>query len=132
MREKKRTKRKQKVSRDWTKLKLVVCGALVLAILLTAVLAPYITPYDPYEQDLGRALLAPCREHLFRGKTPLQARRDIQSIQSRLGEQRTRTAEGVNKIPVGTHTSQLDHCGSQRPERRTFRSSGGSGSDILA
>ena len=65
MREKKRTKRKQKVSRDWTKLKLVVCGALVLVILLTAVLAPYITPYDPYEQDLGRALLAPCREYLL-------------------------------------------------------------------
>ena len=65
MREKKRTKRKQKVSRDWTKLKLVVCGALVLAILLTAVLAPYITPYDPYEQDLGKALLAPCREYLL-------------------------------------------------------------------
>ena len=65
MREKKRSKRKQKVSRDWTKLKLVVCGALVLGILLTAVLAPYITPYDPYEQDLGRALLAPCREHLL-------------------------------------------------------------------
>ena len=34
-------------------------------ILLTAVLAPYITPYDPYEQDLGRALLAPCREYLL-------------------------------------------------------------------
>ena len=65
MREKKRTKRKQKVSRDWTKLKLVVCGALVLVILLTAVLAPYITPYDPYEQDLGRALLAPCREYML-------------------------------------------------------------------
>ena len=54
MREKKRTKRKQKVSRDWTKLKLVVCGALVLAILLTAVLAPYITPYDPYETGSGK------------------------------------------------------------------------------
>ena len=65
MREKKTTIRKQKASRNYTKLKLIVCGTLALLILLAAVFAPYITPYDPYEQDLGRALLAPCREYLL-------------------------------------------------------------------
>ena len=62
---KKTTIRKQKASRNYTKLKLIVCGTLALLILLAAVFAPYITPYDPYEQDLGRALLAPCREYLL-------------------------------------------------------------------
>ncbi|MBS6678747.1 MAG: ABC transporter permease [Clostridiales bacterium] len=65
MREKKTTIRKQKASRNYTKLKLIVCGTLALLILLAAVFAPYITPYDTYEQDLGRALLAPCREYLL-------------------------------------------------------------------
>lgn len=65
MEEKKITVRKQKIKKDHTKIKLAVYGALTLLLILVAVFAPYITPYDPYEQDLGNALLAPCREYLL-------------------------------------------------------------------
>lgn len=65
MEEKKITVRKQKIKKDYTKIKLAVYGALTLLLILVAVFAPYITPYDPYEQDLGNALLAPCREYLL-------------------------------------------------------------------
>lgn len=65
MEEKKITTRKQKVPRNRTKLKLTVYGALTIIIILIAVFAPYITPYDPYKQDLGNALLPPCREYLL-------------------------------------------------------------------
>lgn len=65
MEEKKITVRKQKIKKDYTKIKLAVYGALTLLLILGAVFAPYITPYDPYEQDLGNALLAPCREYLL-------------------------------------------------------------------
>ena len=65
MEEKKITVRKQKIKKDYTKIKLAVYGALTLLLILVAVFAPYITPYDPYEQDLGNALLAHCREYLL-------------------------------------------------------------------
>lgn len=65
MEEKKITVRKQKIKKDYTKIKLAVYGALTLLLILVAVFAPYIMPYDPYEQDLGNALLAPCREYLL-------------------------------------------------------------------
>ena len=65
MEEKKITVRKQKIKKEYTKIKLAVYGALTLLLILVAVFAPYITPYDPYEQDLGNALLAPCREYLL-------------------------------------------------------------------
>lgn len=65
MEEKKITVRKQKIKKDYTKIKLAVYGALTLLLILVAVFAPYITPYDPYEQDIGNALLAPCREYLL-------------------------------------------------------------------
>lgn len=65
MGEKKITVRKQKIRKNYTKIKLAVYGALTLLLILIAVFAPYITPYDPYEQDLSKALLAPCREYLL-------------------------------------------------------------------
>lgn len=65
MGEKKITLRKQKIRKNYTKIKLAVYGALTLLLILIAVFAPYITPYDPYEQDLSKALLAPCREYLL-------------------------------------------------------------------
>ena len=65
MEEKKITIRKQKAPKDRTKLKLAVYGTLTILIILIAVFAPYITPYDPYKQDLGNALLPPCREYLL-------------------------------------------------------------------
>ncbi len=48
-----------------TTFKMAVFGALVALVLLTAVFAPQLAPFDPYEQDLGSALLPPVREHLF-------------------------------------------------------------------
>lgn len=65
MEEKKITKGRQKAVRDHTKQKLIFYGILAGAVVLAAVFAPYITPYDPYEQDLGKALLAPCKEYLL-------------------------------------------------------------------
>lgn len=59
------TVRKQRAGRDHTKYKMIVFGALVALVILTAVFAPQLVPYDPYEQDLGRALLPPCGEHLL-------------------------------------------------------------------
>ncbi len=65
MEEKKRTVRRQKIKKDHTKLKMILFGLLVLAVILTAAFAPYLTPYDPYEQDLGNALLPPGEAHLL-------------------------------------------------------------------
>lgn len=65
MEEKKLTVRRQKIIKDHTKLKMIVFGLLVLAVILTAAFAPYLTPYDPYEQDLGNALLPPGEAHLL-------------------------------------------------------------------
>lgn len=45
--------------------KLIVLSALVFLLLLIAALAPFLTPYDPYGQDLSNALKAPSWEHLL-------------------------------------------------------------------
>lgn len=43
-----------------------VAGAVVLGlIIMTAVFAPMVVPYDPVEQDYGRVLLAPDRAYLL-------------------------------------------------------------------
>lgn len=39
--------------------------SIAIAILLLAIASPYITYYNPNEQDLAKALLAPCKEHLL-------------------------------------------------------------------
>lgn len=65
MEEKKNAARKQKVTADRTKVKMIIFGALAFLVILTAVFAPQLTPYDPYEQDLGRALLPPNGEYLL-------------------------------------------------------------------
>ena len=59
------TVRRQKVARDYTKLKLLVFGAMAVVLILIALFAPYLTPYDPYEQNLGNALLPPCSDYLL-------------------------------------------------------------------
>ena len=59
------TVRRQKVARDYTKLKLLVFGAMAAVLILIALFAPYLTPYDPYEQNLGNALLPPCSDYLL-------------------------------------------------------------------
>ena len=44
----------------------VVFGMLIIIIfLLVAILAPWISPYDPYDQDLGNALSHPSKVHLL-------------------------------------------------------------------
>lgn len=63
--EQKRTMRKRKVVKDRTKRKMIVFGALAAGVILTAVFAPYLVPYDPYEQDLGNVLLPPGGAHLL-------------------------------------------------------------------
>lgn len=65
MEEKKITIRQQKAVRNHTKQKLIFYGILAGAVVLAAIFAPYITPYDPYEQNLSKALLAPCKEFLL-------------------------------------------------------------------
>ena len=57
--------REKKIVKDYTKQKMLVFGVLAGMVILIALFAPYLTPYDPYEQDLGNALLPPGREHLF-------------------------------------------------------------------
>lgn len=51
--------------------KVVVLGAaVILLLIITAIFAPFIAPYDPYKQDLGEALRAPSKTHLL-GTDPL-------------------------------------------------------------
>jgi peptide/nickel transport system permease protein len=46
--------------------KIVVFGLIIITILIiTAIFAPLIAPYDPYKQNLSQSLLKPCREHLL-------------------------------------------------------------------
>lgn len=59
------TVRKQKIIKDHTRQKMIFFGILVLGLLCIAVFAPWLTPYDPYGQDLSAALQPPGREHLL-------------------------------------------------------------------
>ena len=58
------TVRMQKVSRDHTRLKIAVFGALALIVIALAVFAPQLCPYDPYAQDLSQALKPPGGDHI--------------------------------------------------------------------
>jgi len=40
-------------------------GAVVLLLIITAIFAPVLSPYDPYETNLNKALLHPCMKHLL-------------------------------------------------------------------
>lgn len=61
----KATRRRRQVGKDGIKLKMILFGAMAAGVVLMAVLAPYLVPYDPYEQDLGNALLPPGGVHLL-------------------------------------------------------------------
>lgn len=50
---------------EGTSLRLALCAGLVGLILLTAVFAPLLTPWDPYAQDMSAALQAPSAAHLL-------------------------------------------------------------------
>lgn len=46
--------------------KVVIFGfVIILLLLITAIFAPYLAPYDPYEQDLNHVLQAPSLSHLL-------------------------------------------------------------------
>ena len=55
--------RVQRVRRDRTGVKLVVFAVLAVAVVLVAVFAPTLCPYDPYAQNLSQALQPPSSEH---------------------------------------------------------------------
>lgn len=57
--------RTRKKVKNYIALKLIIFGTLAAAVILMAVFAPYLTPFDPYEQDLGNALLPPGKVHFL-------------------------------------------------------------------
>ena len=59
------TIRQLKIKKDYTKQKCIILCILVGLVLLTAIFAEYIVPYDPYAQDLSNALLPPGGKHLL-------------------------------------------------------------------
>lgn len=59
------TVRRQRIWKDHTKTRLIVFASLVIALLLIALFAEQICPYDPNAQDLGNALQAPSLAHPF-------------------------------------------------------------------
>lgn len=59
------TIRKQKVKRTSVKTRLIIFATLAGILLLCSIFASYLTPYDPYLQDLSNAKAAPSMEHLF-------------------------------------------------------------------
>ena len=63
--EKQVTVREQKIRKNHIKGKLIFLSALALILLLIAVFAQYICPYDPYVQDLMMAQKPPSPEHLL-------------------------------------------------------------------
>lgn len=60
---KKVTVRTQKIKKNHVKTRLIVLTGLVIALILAAVFAEYLCPYDPNAQDLSQALQAPSTAH---------------------------------------------------------------------
>ena len=59
------TVRIQKIKKDTVKTRLIVFGTLAAILLVCSVFCEYLTPYDPYLQDLSNAKAPPSAEHLF-------------------------------------------------------------------
>ena len=57
--------RTQRVRRSTLKARLIVFGALAIALLLVSLFAEQLCPYDPYVQNLSIAKMAPNAEHLL-------------------------------------------------------------------
>ncbi len=55
----------RKIQNNSVKMRLVVFGTLALILLLCSVFSEYLTPYDPYLQDLSNAKAAPSALHLL-------------------------------------------------------------------
>ena len=61
-----RVKEFRRVTRVFFSRGLVIFGMIIiLSTIIVALFAPYIAPYDPYEQNLRQALLNPCKAHLL-------------------------------------------------------------------
>ena len=63
--EKKISVRKQKVKKNHIREKLIFFTALTVILLIIAVFARKLCPYDPYAQDLLQAQKAPSAEHIL-------------------------------------------------------------------
>lgn len=59
------TVRNQKIRKSKAKIGLIVFLVLAAAIVVCAIIAPYLCPYDPYAQDLNNALKPPSDQHLL-------------------------------------------------------------------
>lgn len=59
------TVRKQKIKRDTVKTRLAIFGTLALALIVCSFFSEYLTPYDPYLQDLSIAKQPPSAQHLL-------------------------------------------------------------------
>lgn len=59
------TVRVQKIRRDSVKMRLIIFGTLAVLLLFGAIFSKYLTPYDPYLQDLRNAKAAPSAAHLL-------------------------------------------------------------------
>ena len=55
----------RKIQNNSVKMRLVIFGTLALILLLYSVFSEYLTPYDPYLQDLSNAKAAPSALHLL-------------------------------------------------------------------
>ncbi len=59
------TIRKQKIRRDSVKIRLIIFAILAVLLIVCSLFSEYLTPYDPYLQDLNIAKAAPSAEHLL-------------------------------------------------------------------
>ncbi len=59
------TIRTQKIKKNNVKTRLIIFGGLALILLVCSIFSEYLTPYDPYLQDLSNAKAAPSMAHLF-------------------------------------------------------------------
>lgn len=77
--------------------KLVIAGIIVLLLLvIIAIFAPLIAPYDPYEQNLSKSFLSPSMEHLL--GTDLLGRDVLSRI---IYGSRTSLLVGIGVISIG-------------------------------
>ena len=59
------TVRKQKLRKSTVKMRLIIFGTLAALLVVCSFLSAYLTPYDPYLQDLSIAKQAPSAQHLL-------------------------------------------------------------------
>ena len=59
------TVRPAKIKRDTVKARLIIFGILAVLLILCSLFSEYLTPYDPYLQDLSNTKAAPSAQHIF-------------------------------------------------------------------